>query len=248
MVERALSMMYGGSEGNGDPALYDPHWDKYDVQGAGSSVQCEPRGLSVLPKIGGYGSDIGVPNYDALIWLNGTFDEYSYADTTRLELRTFLNNGGKLFGCGDDVVYHLDANGNNADSTIGFVISYMGCDLPTTADDETADKTLSMTGSGGTSLAGINLGVYGECPIRRTFDRMALASPSGATATVLATYTGGAAGDNGKVAIIKCRRTAAPNGAVAATAIFMGLRWVRGRAAAAAWPEPLAAARETSGR
>jgi hypothetical protein len=213
MVERALSMLYGGSEGDGDPALYDPHWDKYDVQGAGSSVQCEPRGQSALPEIGGYGTDLGVPNYDAMIWLNGTFDEYSYADTTRLQLRTFLNNGGKLFGCGDDVVFHLDANGNNADSTIGFVVDYLGCDLPSSAHDETLDRTLSVVGNGGTSMAGINLGLYGECPIRRSFDRMALSSPTGGTATVLMTYQGGNVADNGTAAVIKCRRNgAAPNG------------------------------------
>ncbi|MGH2569935.1 MAG: T9SS type A sorting domain-containing protein, partial [bacterium] len=209
LVERALSMLYGGSEGNGDPALYDPHWDTYDVQGAGSSVQCEPRGISELPGIGGYGSDVGVPNYDAIVWLNGTFDQYSYADTTRLELKTFLDNGGKLFGCGDDVVFHLDANGNNADSSIGFVVDYLGCDLPSSAHDATLDRTLSITGELGTSLEEIcSLGVYGECPIRRSFDRMQLSTPTGGTATILAKYSGGNAADNGTAAIIKCARNA----------------------------------------
>jgi len=212
MVERALSMLYGGSEGDGDAALYDPHWDKYDVQGAGSSVQCEPRGRSSLPNIGGYGSDLGVPNYDAIVWLNGTFDEYSYADTTRIELSTYLNNGGKLFGCGDDVVFHLDPNGNDADSTVQFVQNYMGCDLPTSVDDETVDRTLSVVGVAGSSMAGIELGIYGECPIRRSFDRMTTSTPTGGTATRIMNYAGGDASDNGKAAIIKCRRNAAPNG------------------------------------
>ena len=209
MVERALSMLYGGSEGDGDPALYDPHWDKYDVQGAGSSVQTEPRGLSDTGNgILGYGDDLGNPNYDAIVWLNGTFDEYSYADTTRIELANFLDRDGKLFGCGDDVVFHLDADGNDADSLLNFVINYMGCDLPSSAHDETIDRTLSVVGVGGESLDGIQFGVYGECPIRRSFDRMALASPSGATNTVLATYEGGDAADNGTAAVIKNERNA----------------------------------------
>ncbi|MGH2569959.1 MAG: FlgD immunoglobulin-like domain containing protein, partial [bacterium] len=215
LVERALVLLYGGSA---NPAAYDPRWDRYDVQGAGSSVQREPRGTSSGAALGGYCDDDGDPLYDAILWLNGTFDQYSYADTTRVELATYLDGGGRLLSSGDDVVFHLDANGNNADSTIGFVRDYLGCDLPSSAHDATIDRTLSAAGTPSGSLDGVTLGIYGECPILRSFDRMALASPIGATNTVLMTYEGGDAADNGTAAVIQCVRDA--GGGVAVHSAF----------------------------
>jgi hypothetical protein len=203
LIERALVLLYGG---NADPATYDPRWDRYDVQGAGSSVQREPRGTSVGAELGGFCDGDGDPLYDAVVWLNGRFDEYSLADATRLELASFLDHGGRLLSSGDDVVFHLDPNGNNADSTIGFVVDYLGCDLPSSAHDETIDRTLSAVGAASGSLDGITLGIYGECPILRSFDRMALASPTGATNAVLMTYESGDAADNGTAAVIRCVR------------------------------------------
>jgi hypothetical protein len=170
-------------------------------------VRCEPRGSSDLPNIGGYGDDLGNPKYDVIIWLHG-WTSMIYADATRLELANFLERGGKLLSMGDDVVFHLDPQGNNADSTIGFVRDYLGCDLPSPAHDETGDRTLSSVGVGGTSLDGITLGIYGECPIRRSFDRMQLSTPVGATNEVLMTYEGGDGNDNGTASVIVCRRSA----------------------------------------
>jgi hypothetical protein len=215
MVERALAMLYGGHEGTlpdgtFDPDLYDPHWDKYD----GSSVQTEPRGRASGADIGAYGDDLGNPRYDAIIWLHGTFDLYSYADTSRLELQNYLDRGGKLLSMGDDVAFHLDAQGNNADSTIGFIQNYLGCDLNSSADDETDDRTLSSVGVGGTYMDGINLGLYGECPTRRSFDRGQLSNPAGGTNVVLMTYEGGSSNDNGTASVIACRRNAMPQGVV----------------------------------
>jgi hypothetical protein len=199
MVEDALALLFGGSE-----AL--PKWDKYDVQGGGSSVQCEPRGIaSSTLGLGGYMTDVGNPNYDVLIWLQGSFDEYSLADTTRIELRTYLDRNGNLFLCGDDLAYHLGSGGNNADSALGFLGDYLGIAFPVSTDDETLDRVLNTTGSAGTELANVELGLYGECPIRRAFDRLTLGVPAtGSQNSVLATYTDSNQGaDNGRPSIIK---------------------------------------------
>jgi hypothetical protein len=201
MVERALSQLYGGSELN-------PHWDKYDVQGAGSSVQCEPRGVSDVGNgLGAYMTDVITPYYDALIWLQGTFDGYSYADTTRLELGTYLDTGGCLFSTGDQVAFHLGTGGNDADSLIGFAVNYFGMSFPNAADEATGDRVLNVVGQG--SMAGITLGLYGECPIRRTFDRLTLSAADPAyTNTALMTYQASSvAADNGRIAAIKNVRT-----------------------------------------
>jgi hypothetical protein len=63
---------------------------------------------------------------------------------------------------------------------------------------------LNICGASGTSLDGVTLGLYGECPSRRAFDRLTLA-PAGAEQqnSVLATYCDGGANDNGRAAIIK---------------------------------------------
>jgi hypothetical protein len=155
--------------------------------------------------------------YDAIIWLQGTFDAYSYADTTRLELREYLDKGGELFSNGDNVIFHLSAAGNNADSLIGFGTNYLGGVLTSSADETTTDRTLNMVGKADKFLAGCTLGVYGECPIRRTFDRIFMSVPgAGATADTVAIYGGSTAGaaDNGRICAVECRRPVNNGGAV----------------------------------
>jgi hypothetical protein len=110
-----------------------------------------------------------------------------------------------LFLCGDDLAYHLGSGGNNADSALGFLGDYLGIAFPVSTDDETLDRVLNMTGQAGTELANVELGLYGECPIRRAFDRLTLGVPAvGSENSVLATYTDSNQGaDNGRPCIIK---------------------------------------------
>jgi len=212
LAERALALLYGAADSDGDGS-YSQHagearWDKYDVVGAGSNVQCEPRGVSnPSGGLGGYLTASGAPYYDALIWLQGSQESGSYADTTLLELKVYLDAGGCLLSTGDQVAFHLGAGGNNADSTIGFAAEYLGFTFPSAADEATGDRVLNVAGAG--ALAGAKLGLYGECPLRRTFDRTFLSSPAGGSASVLATYTDSTdPADNGRIAATTCVRTA----------------------------------------
>ena len=193
MIERALALILGGSESA-------PKWDVYDVVGAGSSVQSEPRGLSNSALgLGGFLDDAGNPEYDLIIWLVGTF-ESAFEDETRNDLKTCLDRNGNFFATGDDIAFALTF----VDGDPGFLSTYLGTVFPSAADDETLDRVLNMTGNGGTSLAGIELGLYGECPLRRRFDRLTLSPPQvGSQASVLATYTDGNAADNGRPSLIK---------------------------------------------
>jgi hypothetical protein len=201
MTERALAMLYGGSEAV-------PHWDKYDVLGAGSSVQCEPRGVSdVAGGLGAYMTDNPlIIYYDALIWLQGTFDGYSYADTTRLELANYIERGGCLFSTGDQIAFHLGTGGNNADSLIGFGVEYLGFAFTNTTDETVTDRVLNFLGEPLTSMAGLELGIYGECPIRTTPDRMFLSVPGGdGVPKVLGRYSDSSSGlDNNRICFTKC--------------------------------------------
>jgi hypothetical protein len=194
MVERALALILGGSES-------EPKWDVYDVLGAGSSVQCEPRGLSNSALgLGGFLDDAGNPEYDVLIWLNATFDSV-FEDETRIDLQTYLNRNGNLIASGDDIAWGLTF-GSNAD--VGFLSTYLGTIMPSSADDATIDRVLSSAGSAGTSLDGVELSLYGECPQRRSFDRLTQAPPQvGSQSSVLATYTDGDAADNGRPSLMK---------------------------------------------
>jgi len=207
MVERALGMLYGPMGWTEDDP---PRWDKYDVQGAGSSVQDEPRGVSDVGNgLGAYlTDDQNVIYYDAIIWLQGTFDGYSYADTTRLELGTYLRAGGKFYNSGDQVAFHLGSGGNDADSLIGFMADYLGMSFTAANHEVTTDRKLNIQGLPGRSLSGVTLGLYGECPFRRTFDDVGLSNP-GVTATPdsIAIYTAGAASDNNRLAMVKCSQT-----------------------------------------
>lgn len=210
MVERALMLMYGGSEDFTNDTYGAPKWDIYNVQGAGSSQQREPRIISNAGNgLGGIASDLGVPNYDAVIWLNGSFDAYSFADTTRIQLKTFLDTGGHLFSSGDDVAAFLGAGGGNADSTVNFLGPYFGISFPNVLDDECLDRVMNIQGNVGTSLAGVTLGLYGDCPgLRHAFDKLTLASstPGINSNSVLATYQFGDGTTNGRPAIIKNTR------------------------------------------
>jgi hypothetical protein len=222
MVERALQMLYGGTDTDADGSysqhLGEAHWDKYDVVGGGSSVQCEPRGDSnVTVGLGAYTTDSNFPYYDALIWLQGTFDGYSYADTTRLELGNYLESGGCLFSTGDQVAFHLSDVGNDADSLIHFGVEYLGVTLASSADEVVGDRVLNFTGAG--SMAGLKLGIYGECPLRRTPDRLTMSTPAGdGVVSSLGTYTDSSVGlDNGAISAMKC---AQPGGGTAAHFAF----------------------------
>jgi hypothetical protein len=225
MTERALAMMYGGSEDYVAGVYGTPKWDIYNVAGAGSSQQREPRIISNVGNgVGGVSSDLGVPNYDAVIWLQGSFDAYSYADTTRIQLKTFLDSGGHLFSTGDDIAAFLGPGGSNADSVINFLGPYFGIAFTNAADDATQLNKLNVVGVGGTSLAGVTLGLYGECPgLRRTFDRLTLAVPTPGinSNSVLANYQAGGALDNGRAAVIKNIRIVG-NGVAVSTAFDIG--------------------------
>jgi hypothetical protein len=178
--------------------------DIYDVQGAGTSVQCEPRGVADSARgLSGYTNDYGVPNYDAVIWLQGTFDAHSYADTTRLELANYLDQGGNLFSTGDQVAFHLGAGGNDADSGIGFLARYLGISFPVPEDEATDVRVLYAEGEPGSAYEGVLLSLYGECPVRRKFDRLTLATPDVLSENaVLMRYAGGWVTDNGRPAIV----------------------------------------------
>jgi hypothetical protein len=173
-------------------------------------VQCEPRGVSDVGNgLGAYMTDNPlIIYYDALIWLQGTFDAYSYADTTRLELANFLERGGCLFSTGDQVAFHLGVGGNDADSLIGFGVEYFGFAFTNVVDETTVDRVLNITGEAGTSMAGLELGIYAECPIRSTPDRMFLSVPVGdGVPRVLGRYTDGSfpnGSDNTRVCFTKC--------------------------------------------
>jgi len=207
MTQRALILMYGGSQDYDTGVYGTPKWDIYRVAGAGSSQQREPRVISNAGNgVGGLASDLGVPNYDAVIWLQGSFDAYSYADTTRIQLKTFLDSGGHLFSTGDVVASFLGAAGSNADSTINFLGPYFGIAYTSSNDISTDSKRLNVVGANGTSMAGVTLGVYGECPgLRHTFNRLTLATPTPGvnSNSVLMTYQAGSANDNGRAAMIK---------------------------------------------
>ncbi len=211
MTERALITLYGGSEDIVAGVYGSPKWDIYNVHGARSSVQREPRIISETSlAIGGISGDLGAPNYDAVIWLQGSLDAYTYADTTRIELKTFLSNGGKLFSTGDDIAYFLGTAGQNADSTVQFLGPYFGISFTSINDDETLDKVLNVEGVGATSLSGLKMGLYGDCQgLRRNFDKLTLsaANPSQYVNTILATYQFSDAASNGRAAIIKNVRT-----------------------------------------
>lgn len=212
MVERALMLMYGGSEDFNNDTYGAPKWDIYNVLGAGSSQQREPRIISNAANgLGGVSADLGAPNYDAVIWLNGSFDAYSFADTTRIQLKAFLDNGGHLFSTGDDVAAFLGSGGSNADSTVNFLGPYLGVSFPVAADDECLDRVMNIQGRAGSSLAGVTLGLYGDCPgLRHAFDKLTVAPGQGGVYAPdsLATYQFGDASTNGRWAIIKNRRIA----------------------------------------
>jgi hypothetical protein len=197
----ALDIIYAGSA---------PVYDVYDVLGGGSNVQCEPRGVANTAKgLGGYMDNLEMPNYDVIIWLQGTFDAFSYTDTTRLELGTYLDNGGHLLSTGDQVSFHLGEGGNDADSLIQFLATYLGTSFPSDVDEATEDRVLNVVGEVGTPFEDFEMGLYGECPNRRTFDRLTLLAPPapGSTNRVLMTYTAGGASDEGRAAIIQNDRT-----------------------------------------
>ncbi len=191
----ALALLFGGS-------IADPRWDTYHVPGVNSSVQVEPNGFTKPAlDVGGYMTESGDPMYDVLIWPLAYFAELAFADATRLELATYLDAGGRLLVSGDEVAFALGSGGNGIDPA--FLGDYLGTSFPSPTDDTTEDRVLNMTGEMGTSLEGVEIGIYGECPFRRSFDRLTLAAAApGSQNHVLATYTDGGASDNGRACSI----------------------------------------------
>ncbi|MDP7032737.1 MAG: T9SS type A sorting domain-containing protein [Gemmatimonadota bacterium] len=214
----------GSGQGTFDSPVYDSsedmvelamdalglQYDKYDVMGAGSNIQNEPVG-SPNTTSGGYMTTVGDPYYDALIWLQGSFDAYSLFDTTRIELGNYLENGGKLLICGDNLFYYLGTGGSDADSITAFAVDYLGVSFTDPNDDRTDERILNVEGVAGSSQEGMKYGLYGECPIVRNFDRIYLSAPPAATTNeIVMTYADGGAGDNGRAAVIKCTKNTLP--------------------------------------
>lgn len=198
LAEYTLAELFGGSP-------QDPLWDRYDVYGAATDGAAEPRANEdALTGLGGYLTAAGTPAYDALIWLNGENVHTSYSVETRQHLATYLDAGGMLLSAGDNVAAHLGSGGGNADSTLRFLATYLGTSFPTAADDRTDEKILRTAGVGGTSLDGVEILLYADCPGFREFDRLTLASPiPGSTNAVLMEYSSGGAGDNGRASVIR---------------------------------------------
>jgi hypothetical protein len=202
-IEQALALIYGGSEEFEDGVYGSPKWDVYNVGHAGFNVQREPRVTSFQDDgLFGIGDDSGAPVYDAVIWLTGSFDGDTFQDSTRLALYTWLDQGGHLLANGNDIAYHLGVQ-DTTPSAATFLSDYLGIAFDDPAFDETATRRLDVHGVASTSLAGLRMGLYGECPgIRMAFDRLAVdSSQTGVTA--LATYQNSGAGTNGIPAIIK---------------------------------------------
>jgi hypothetical protein len=205
LLERALALHYGGSEAA-------PKWDIYDVQGAGTAVQREPRVVSSSADgIGGIADDLGVPTYDAVIWLHGDGVVHTYEAETRLGLALFLAGGGHLLSSGDNVAYALGAGGLDEDAA--FLDSFLGVAFPSSSDNRTADPVLNVVSPG----TPFTLGLYGACPgVPRAFDKLTLAAPAPGFRenSVIATYQAGDPATNGRAAMIKnvVLNGAAPDG------------------------------------
>lgn len=176
-------------------------FDRYDVQGPGTSVEAEPRGLSNSGAgVGGYLDDSGNPLYDCVIWLQGAGAFQPLQGTTRNELRMLLDHGGNLLATGDALASDLGPE------DVEFVRRYLGTEPPPSAATEA--RILNVSGEAGTSLDGVTLGLFGNCPGRRWFDRLQLVTPDTShTNGVLAVYTAGGPGDEGKPAAIANQRT-----------------------------------------
>jgi hypothetical protein len=88
----------------------------------------------------------------------------------------------------------------------------MGITFPNGADESVADRILSAQGVTGQALNGFKFSLYGECPIRRTFDRLTLITPANATGRTSATvmvYADGTGADNGRPCVIQNTRIVA---------------------------------------
>ena len=196
-MERSLYELYSDA---------GPYWDIYDVSGAPSSIQREPRVLSDPDEgLGGLADALGVPFYDAVVWIHGEANYLTYADTTRIGLKAFLDHGGHLLSSGDDVAWELGAGGGNADSTLGFLGDYLGVSFPTATDDATEDRVLEVY-----APYPLHVGLYGECPSRLEFDKLTESPdvPGVHLTTTFATYESGDGATNGRAAIIRNDRVA----------------------------------------
>jgi hypothetical protein len=204
LVERGLAIIYGGSPEWDGHHYGQPKWDVYHGIGWLFPPLCDPRVISNVGQgLGGIASDLGVPNYDAVIWTGS-----APLDTTRMDLKIFLDTGGKLLMTGDNIALRLGSEGDNADSTIHFLPDYLGTAFPNSQDGQFGDRVLNVQGAAGASLNGLTTGLYCECPDydgKVPPDKLTLAAPRpGQNAnSVLATYQAGDAATNGRAAIIK---------------------------------------------
>ncbi|MBZ0269921.1 T9SS type A sorting domain-containing protein, partial [bacterium] len=183
MVERALILLAGGDQDDAVPPVDGgPKWDVYNVLGAGSSVQCEPRIVADPARgLGGLVTPAGDPLYDAVIWLHGTVAWSAYSDSSAVRLPDYLAAGGNLLSFGSDVVESATGAGGT------LIADYLGT---TYAGAEVEWRVCSITGESGSSLDGNKFGLYGECNgIRKTYDQLELAPLVPVTNSVLAHYS-----------------------------------------------------------
>jgi hypothetical protein len=187
-------------------------YDRYVVQGSGSTVETEPRGFADPANgIGGLMDELGNPNYDCIVWItSGGFTE-PFSAESRLNLAAFLDGGGHVVTTGDGIATSLGTGGNGTDPV--FLATYLGAEMANAADDETEFRRLDTRGVG--ALAGVNLGLYADCPLVRSLDRLTLAAPvAGSSNAVLLEYTNGGTGDEGRPSAILNERTASGGRAV----------------------------------
>jgi hypothetical protein len=149
----------------------------------------------------------GNPNYDGLIWVTYGGVAAPFSAESRLNLAAFLDGGGHLIATGDDIAWQLGASGHAADPT--FLATYLGTEMASPDDFSTENRILNTAGGAAGPMDGVVLGLYGECPAPRGFDRLTLAGPiSGSSASVLMEYANGGAGDDGRPSVILNERTA----------------------------------------
>ena len=173
IVERSLALLYGGDpEDDRTPSDGGPRWDVYDVPGAGTAVQVEPRVIA-RPElgIGGIARADGTPYYDAVLWLNGPQENFTLLDGTRRALKKYLDRGGAFLVSGDDVAHELGGfnDGGDADSTIRFLQEYLGVEYIGTGIPV---AQLNVVGTPGGPLDGVVAGLYSDCTAPRRYDQV----------------------------------------------------------------------------
>jgi hypothetical protein len=90
-------------------------FDKYDIGGAGGSVQIDPIWM--------------YDYYDAVVWFTGPrFAAHLFDKEAQEAIRTYLAGGGNVVLCGDRIAYAMAQAGGNEDLLDGdFLGGIMGC-------------------------------------------------------------------------------------------------------------------------